>query len=560
MRSKLARHLFLAGVLLYGLAYWFIHPLAFFTSDIGLRHLQMTQLIAHRWQSFAIDYPLAFVDPGLMLALDHVPYYQAYGFVEGEIYFLITPFFPLLGSWLLTLLGPLSLPLLSVGGGLLCAAVIYDLARRSALPQASLAFWLTLFGTPLLFYSVTLWDHAFASGVALLALWLVARGVDPPQPRYLLGGGIVAAWATGQRPELHLFAIALGVALLWASWPRWQALLWYGAGGLMGLLPLWLFQWRWFGHPLGMATAPNLLGYSRPASYPVPTPPILQDELLPLIYKGRLLVFVEAGDPLSLLAALLTLIGSVLLVLALRNQRRPLFTLALLLGVGGYLAYIYLATQTLLTGVLSTLPLMALSLCYPREKGAATPLYRLLYGSALLYLGGMLLLWPGYGGLQWGSRYLLALYPPLIYLALYLYTHYRATLGPAWQPLLRRGWVLLLLLGLLLQGVGLYHLYRVQQERLVVKRAVGALPTPFVITNAPYAPAELSALEEKQFLYVQDEAMLSTLLSHLGERGVARVAIFGLEALPLDIPARVPGFRVEEREPFVYYLIREQQP
>ena len=68
------KHFLFITIILLVLAWFSIEPLVFFSNDVGLRYLQMRELIEHNWQTFAVDYPARLYDPELM----HSPFYYAY--------------------------------------------------------------------------------------------------------------------------------------------------------------------------------------------------------------------------------------------------------------------------------------------------------------------------------------------------------------------------------------------------------------------------------------------------------------------------------------------------
>lgn len=308
----------MAIFLLFSLSYFYIKDLNFFVSDIGLRYLQITQLIEHQWQTFAIDYPLRFVDP----TFEHVSYYRAYGILDDEIYFFISPFFPLLVSFLYLCLGSAGLPIIPVIGGVTTAWGTYKLAEVSKLRYPLLAFWGTILATPVLFYSLVLWDHTLTTALTTLAVYGVVKGIEQQRQSTIFWGGIALGLAVNQRPEAYIFTIALGITLLILSWPKWQPPLTLAIGGVVGALPLWIWQYFWVGHPLGMATAPNLFGYSVPEKYPFPDPLV---GFTPLQQRLWFLVHLQQNSVLSLIIAISLLVGTVTIILALRSVVRSGF-------------------------------------------------------------------------------------------------------------------------------------------------------------------------------------------------------------------------------------------
>ncbi|MFQ5613338.1 MAG: hypothetical protein ACE5H9_14515, partial [Anaerolineae bacterium] len=540
------------ALILYLLAGFVMSPLTFLASDNGLRWLQIQELVNHGWRTFAIDYPARFVDPELR----HVPYYYAYSVIDNQIFFAISPFFPLIVSALYAGLGLAGLPVLPVLGSVLTAWAVYRLFELSQLRYPYLAFWATIFATPLFFYSLELWDHSLGTALALWGVYGLARGLRQGTWLPLSLGGVAIGLAVGQRPELYVFAIALGTGLILVSWPRWRLWLALGGGGLLGALPVWGLQYLWVGHPLGMSTAPHLLDYGQPDAFPVSPP-----EVSGVLKAGYLLLHIEPRSPTTFLAALLILLGCALIVLTMSRERgaNPArlaggFVIVIL----GYGFLAWTVREKPIIGLVSTFPLLPLSLIYPDlpgdENRPQRDVYRLVLLTVFLFLGLMLLAWPTFGGLQWGARYLLPAYPLLLYLAGQGFTVYGRKLDAPRQAILRWGAAGLLLTSALLQMQGARLLHENHRQQAVYRDALAALPADVILTNEPFMPSAMSSITGKIFIHVRDERELEALLPRLAQHGIDRVAVVSQEAAPLSLSDEIGGFSVEQIAPFIYEI------
>jgi hypothetical protein len=400
---SLLAHLVVMGVLLFALSSYILSFNQFLLSDTALRFIQIQNIIANDWQTLAIDYPFRAIDP----ELQHTPYNIAFSVVDGQILFNISPFFPLASAYFYHLLGTAGFAIIPVVGTLLTAVALYQLAGLAQLPHRTLLLWAAVLATPLLFYSLKLWDHTLGVALATWGVYGLARGQHLGQPKYAWLGGVCLGVGLGQRPELYVFTVAVGLAFVLVYRSPKATLLVMG-GGLLGALPIWLAQWRWVGHPLGMAFAPHLLGYGKH------TTEVVSPSYDSLVKNVYLLTDVQSGLS-TILATVLLVVGGALFVLAMRGEhgRIPLrLTLALGLLAAGYLLYGYHSLTRLLVGILPSFPLFALPLIYPKHKGEwpyQVQLYHFIALTALSYLGLMFLFWPSYGGTQWGSRYLLVI-------------------------------------------------------------------------------------------------------------------------------------------------------
>ncbi|MCA9978353.1 MAG: hypothetical protein KC413_21480, partial [Anaerolineales bacterium] len=346
------------------------------------------------------------------------------------------------------------------------AVATYKLGVLTQVKHARWLLWAAVFATPVLFYSLELWDHTLAAACAMWAIYGLAHGIRSGRWQSVVGGGVAAGLGLGQRPEMYVFAIALAVGLLVAAPRRWRLWLAYIGGGVAATLPVWWLQYRWVGHPLGMAFAPHLFDYGRPQTYPVL--PYSGMDIPPAVKIGRLLLYIEARDAATFLAALLVIIGAFIIVFALRvprwRQRRWLYSGLVLSGLG-YGLFLWQAWANLLPGVLTTFPLFSLALAYidrDDDSEATRPIYQLVLVTALIFLGVMLAVWPTFGGEQWGARYLLPLYPLLLFLAFYVATIWERPL-PKTMTVLLGG---LLLFSLLLQLSGMHLLFSKHQEQI----------------------------------------------------------------------------------------------
>lgn len=549
--KKTIIHFTLLALLLFGLSWWNMSSLVFFNSDVGLRFWQARELMAHQWETFAISYPAQTLDPKLEFA----PFYCAYSVLEGQLFFNITPFVPFIASFLYSWFGTVGIVVVSALGGLLTAAGVYKIAKLAQIRHSLLAFWATILATPLFFYSLHLWDHSLAVACAVWGIYSASWGLMNKKWWGIYLAGIILAFGMGQRPEMYLFAITLVISLLIVSWPRWQTLLPFGAGGLTGIIPIWWLQWRWFGHPLGMAVAPHLLDYARPDQYVFNCQGPVNS-----VRVSRFLLYIGSHNYRSFIAALLVILGMFLLIFVLRvpQWQRPLpLWIAFILTMTGYLIWGNMIWRNILPGLITTFPLLGFSLVYldkPKEdRRRIHPIYQLSLLTTVLFIIGMLLFWPAYGGDHWGARYLLPAYPLLIFLAFYVYETYERR-GKL-QKSLRAIGGSLLLLTIVLQLMGIRHIFVSQKYNRSIYQAIDTLPTETIITNHPFLPTTLISLwDRKTFLYVNDESDIETLITRMAENEISQFAFISLQDLPLSVPEQVGDIMIKQVTPVLYEL------
>jgi hypothetical protein len=388
---------------------------------------------------------------------------------------------------------------------------------------------------------------------AVWAVYGVSLGIVRQKWQPVVLAGVVMAVGMGQRPEMYMMAFALGIGLLIVAWPRWQSALALAAGGVSAMIPIWWLQYRWTGHPLGVLIT-HISDFGRPEEYAfecVGPPRTIQ--------AGRFLLHIEGQDPWTFTAALLIIIGLFLLIFWLRLpqlQNSKIAILALAATLSGYAMWTKLLWREPLAGLLTTFPLLGLSLThldYKYDSNPRRPVYRLTLLTAIIFLAGMLAFWPAYGGVHWGGRYLLPVYPLLIFLAFYVYYGY--TTQESVRKILPIIGTILLLATIFLQLLGIRLFWQRQQANNVLQAEISELPVQVILTNHPFLPTSLVGLEEKFFMYIDSEEDFETLIPRFREQNISTFAFIPVAALPLTVPDQVGNIAVRQISPVVYELI-----
>jgi hypothetical protein len=535
-------HILGLATLVWGLACWLGESLTFFASDNGVRFIQIRSLIDQNWQTLAIDYPGRQLDP----ELNYLPYYYAHALLDGEIFFQITPYLPIVAAWLFKNAGILGLTALPVFGSIFTAIAVYKLTKLLKLPHPHLMLWATVFATPILFYSLELWDHTLAAAFATWGMYGLAKGINnTASVKPLVWAGILLALGAGQRPEMYLFIVASGVSFVWLSWGQWRQIGALVAGGIVGILPIWISQYMWVGHPLGMAFAPHLFGYGKP-----PNLVYAGIGYSRLFKMGRFLFHIEPRDIITFSIFLSMLIGFVFFGLAVRMPRwqRPkwLVLAMVFLVIQSVMITIY-SSSMVFVGLVTVFPLFGLAVIFVNSP---TKNYRLLAMTALFFVGGMVVLWPSYGGEQWGARYLLPAYPLLLLLANFHYNHYRQHLPASIQPTFLRAVFLLLVITIRVQGAGVRYSHYIHQLTATNRQELVPLPE-IIISNYFFLPSDMASMADKKFFSVATQDQFDTLLTNLKENDIVEVGIIINEYTPLEIPPHL----VTETAPLTFSFI-----
>jgi len=337
---------------------------AFFSTDTGLRFMLIRQLA--RGGGFWMAYP----------SLEHVPLNRAFIWVEGAASIKISPLYPLIGAFFYAWGGWVALTMVAAAGATLSGYLLYRIGLHL---QIAHAFWLPsllIMASPMWLYGATIWDHSWGIATALAGLlaWLKNRPFI---------AGILLAIAAYQRIELYiLIAPIIPLSIGRISMVRLIGGLL--VGGAIGCLISLII----YGHPL----APILSGYLSPWGEVVLHRPYSQPRWLK---KINLLTTLQ-GDIRAWWWLGVVVVGVVASWLGFKRLGS--------VGImGGSIAT--LAIYPLAQGLLISFPLLGAT-----EMPAEEDRRRVAWLGVGIFALGLLIL-PSSGGLQWGARYLLILYP-----------------------------------------------------------------------------------------------------------------------------------------------------
>lgn len=483
-------------VVAYVLVAWYLTvPGTFWSVDSSVRFVQLESLRRQGYRTLAVIYPAEDLDA------EHRFYPSTLAYRKGGRTYLSIPWqFPMLAAPFYGVFGWPGLLVLPVVGALASSWLTGVGAREDGQVPASAAVLLVGLASPLLVYAGVFWDHTISAALAAGAVALLVLDLQEASNRRAWWAGVLLGAGPWFRNEGYLFAVAT-LAGVWAG-ERRSAILPLLRGMSTLLLPLWVYNLWWSGHPLGYkgraalesTMAPGLLGY-------------LQNRVL-VAYDTLLSVehYTRASQP-ERLAEAAGLAAQVVLGRALLRQ-------GLERGSAGYVAAggVALAGVAVVINVLR-LPVMGLIPSAPFVvlawlRGIPDARSRLLGTVAVVYLV-VLVAGAGYvGGLQWGPRYLLPTLPVLAMLC-------SRTLGGAWtdhphlRGVLRGVLVLLVASGLWLQTLGLRFIRGSLEAVQAVEGALRSAPYEvlatgfeplFRLTGHLYFEKKLMAVDSQQEL------------------------------------------------------------
>jgi hypothetical protein len=482
----------------------FLPAEGFFSSDEGVKFIQLRSLAANGFASAAL------VWPGDELGLDR-RYAAVERFVEsrgGELYSPHPLLFALASApgWLL--FGFRGLYLLPLLAGAAAAWLTMRLARGFGVRRPWLAGVVVAFASPLFFYALCFWEHT-----AAVALWLGGFALLRRRtiPRLVLAGGL---WGLGAalRPEFYWLAAASVAALfVFHRGERLRTAAWPAAACAVTAFGLELVMQAVWGQPAFMRVGANL-AYGGPRGaggflYAV------GHSLLPL-------------TPWYLAAAA----AAVALVAALGSRWRPgvyvaaggAGALTLLYGVffGGYATALFAAFP-------AVFGLVFLAGAGGREVFREAPAReKSFYAAAAAFAATLFLVVPDTSGFAWGPRFLLYAVPPAAVALARLAGGGREGRG-------RTAAIgVLVALSALTQLQGLDRLASEKGARAELGAALASLPAAPLVTNKWYLPAYAAPLYlERPVLLVTAEEDLPRVWDRLAGAG-ARRAYFVTELPP----------------------------
>lgn len=501
---------------LIGIAAWLGNATAFYSVDGDIKYLGALNIARH-FANPAIDYPALRFDPAGRYSLPLTAWYGGHDYAGYSLPFLY------MAAAAVKLFGAAGLVLPSIVATMLLLWTQLRLARLLELRASrTLLLIASVAATPLLFYSVSFWEHTW--GVALLL-----GGVT-----LLLEAAIGTAWS-------RVAAGGAGVCFAGAVLMRRDTLI--PALLFLGLLPLVIRRRRVV--PLcGLAAVFFLV--------PIGAILLLHPQPLALglthATPGRAGVGVTQGlSKLDKLRFLLSggwasgLVGGLLAGVAASHRWAPRVTIPLL-AAGSLAAGLALAA-VMLTGysfsnenVLAFSPLAIWGLALPLigwerrgEEGAGSTVINvsvLLWLLAVLGCVAVVMMAYDSGGAQWGPRYLLFSFPPLILLALKARERMVSAAGsPGIGRTVNYSFVGLLALSLLLQGLGLFALSVKQNLAARADRAIAATRADLVVSAFPVIDVLAPTYESHTYLYAPTERELQALMARLRAAGRHRLVL-----------------------------------
>jgi hypothetical protein len=492
MRSSILAMTCVAGIYC-ALGFLVMPQGAFFSSDEGLKFIQLQNLAVKGWGDLTIEYPGQELDP----QLSYVPINNPPVLIrDGKVFAVYPVFFPALTTPFYNVLGKAGLYPIPLLSGLLTLLISACVARAGGEKEPFFVVLLLGLCTPIAFYSLLFWDHTLGTLLATLALLLIIRNLEQPKRWTLLLAGIALGSAIWVRSELYVMAAVMPVAYLLFGSRRLGHAAFLLVGTVTSLAPLWVFQFVVYGDVIG----PHLGHFAWLGE----KLPVTTSRLAVLYYT-----LLEGNSNLALSFLYITAFAASALIVRSRRLHSHTVLISVVFPVLALAAIpniLEAAAGRPFGGLISTVPLLAFSFAaLPASTEGSKS--RFLLAVSLGYVALVCLATPVDPGLQWGPRFLLPVIPPMTILAL---NNFRAARGAANRASARRAltasFLLLVAASFLTQLGGLRAMYLLRARDLMLIDDTARLATPYVVTDEyGYAQYVAPLFYEKQFFYVRDQ-------------------------------------------------------
>ena len=492
-----------------GLWLVYIMPYGLFSGDEGVKLVQSLTLLENDWQSAAIPYRGADLDPGG----EHLPLRPPFVWQHEDAWYgIYSMLFTSAGALAWEAGGLRAVFLLSWLGAATALVLLARLAKRAVGPKwATAVVVATAVASPLLLYGTLNFEHTWACAAVLGCLGLLAR--PGSTRRVWTAAGVLLGLGAAIRPELYAFSagvIAFSLVLWGWRWETLRRLVWVGTGAvLVGGIDV-ISKAMMFG-----SFHPNL----QVSGLPPTTYQINFTRLVPLEIQGLGLVLLSG----ALLIGWLPAMGKVSRLAKWMAGVVLVLTWARLawLALAAVTPSVFSDTRTII-GLFAATPLAVLGLLRgaktDRETGGSE-LGAACGAAAIGFVVAVVaILIPGFiGGLELGSRYLLPAVPLLLVAGA---DHLRGQEGKPYRRVAIATCLPLVALSLQATFENGISTYLIRQHTSRLLSGVEETGVEDVVTRHFWIPQLLAPLyfEKRIYLYPDDE-----LLRRMLEKGRDRV-------------------------------------
>lgn len=221
----------------------------FWITDGGNKFVQLRSF--SETGSIAIDYPAEDIDPRKRFFPRGGHHFKS---INDKMYSFYPPYFSLISAPFYKLFGWNGIFIIPLFSTIACLFFVFKILQFLRLPKERILLFLSAFGTPLFFYSLTFWEHTLAVLLSTASVYLALLALSGTRPGLFLSlaGGFIGAAAAFREESYVLLAAMVGAFMICSDQKRNSYLVSLFGGFLSAALPLWVFNYMMYGHILGL--------------------------------------------------------------------------------------------------------------------------------------------------------------------------------------------------------------------------------------------------------------------------------------------------------------------
>lgn len=518
---------------------WLALPNGFWINDNGCKFIQMEGLVRTQYLQLAIPWPGRDFDRALAYNPLPLPFGQIR---HGQLYGYYSDVFALVTSFAYRAFGFKGITLIPLLSGLLLLCAIWRIAgllpgRRYAQP---LSLVVAALCTPVMFYSMTYWEHITAAACMVWSIFFRLRRC-PECPRL---DAVISACLCGMaiyfRDELLLFALALTVVPLVYSVKHWKTHLLFACVVVITLAPFWFVNVLTYGNILGKHLGTSALAGGL-VNYFVERWHVFR--VLLINGHDNLLVSLVVSAPFIILLVWNPFAGRL-------SKDRTTLVLGVIASVCGI---VFLGGQlqsskpiwSLLSSnamfVVSPVLIFAfLHQSLLKDMREGTSLEKQLWSIIVLFMLAYIVITPGgaVAGIHWGCRFWLPVYAILSICA-------ASRLGQWWEAGVRTApaicsVVLAIVLSFGAQVYSMKLLYERKAFSARLNECVAASPDNVVIAIGWHLPQDLAMnFYTKRIFLANSRADVDRLIQLMIQKGIPQVQLVSVQPLQMPNPVVV---------------------
>ena len=388
-----------------------------------------------------------------------------------------------------------------------------------------LAVLLTAFCTPLWFYSLTFWEILPATAMVIWSVYFFIKYLLNDRIKDLFFCAFFIAVSIYLRDEFYTLVLILMILIFMNNFRKWKICFLFGIMTGAILVPLWLFQWKLLGNPMGLhVTSLSLseLGFS---GYIAERWKIVQ----------RLLLNSYKNVPVSLMINIPFLLLLVIFPKILKRNYVVL-VLSIIAVVCGLLFisnYVFADNKILAMGYSNGLfgvsPVLIYGLIRLRKNAfpssTQSKIELIIWRVILMFIVSYLILCPyeHAKGLHWGCRYFLIVYPLVCLQAAWNFREFKFLKNAS--LFLKSSVIFVVLLSVANQVLSIYILYNRKKVIEELNNKVSMRPEKIVVVNRFYNAMGIGPFFYDKQIFLVTTSQKNALLKELRMRGIKRVLL-----------------------------------